>query len=103
MNWWKRLWRREQMEQELEKELRFHLEEHAKDLVEQGYDREEARRLGITQFEMSSGLNDSSRFIGALAQLVQDALVQPAHSLIPIQSAGRQLAEPQYAAAAGLD
>ena len=36
--------------------------------------REEARRLGITQFEMSAGLNDSPKFISALAQLVTDAL-----------------------------
>jgi ferrochelatase len=36
--------------------------------------REEAMRLGITQFEMSAGLNDSPRFIAALAQLVQEAL-----------------------------
>jgi ferrochelatase len=32
--------------------------------------REQARRLGITQFEMSAGLNDSPKFIRALAQLV---------------------------------
>jgi len=36
--------------------------------------REEARRLGITQFEMSAGLNDSPKFISALAHLVTDAL-----------------------------
>jgi protoporphyrin/coproporphyrin ferrochelatase len=36
--------------------------------------REEARRLGITQFEMSSGLNDSSKFIRALGELVLEAL-----------------------------
>ncbi|MGA9305443.1 MAG: ferrochelatase [Candidatus Sulfotelmatobacter sp.] len=36
--------------------------------------REEARRLGITQFEMSAGLNDSRRFISALTQFVVDAL-----------------------------
>jgi ferrochelatase len=36
--------------------------------------RDEARRLGITQFEMSAGLNDSPKFISALAQLVGDAL-----------------------------
>ena len=32
--------------------------------------REEARRLGITQFEMSAGLNDSPKFISALGELV---------------------------------
>jgi ferrochelatase len=36
--------------------------------------REEARRLGFTQFEMSGGLNDSPKFISALAQLVREAL-----------------------------
>ncbi len=36
--------------------------------------REEARKLGITQFEMSAGLNDSPKFISALAQLAFEAL-----------------------------
>jgi ferrochelatase len=36
--------------------------------------RAEALRLGITQFEMSAGLNDSPKFISALAQLVMEAL-----------------------------
>jgi ferrochelatase len=36
--------------------------------------REEARQLGITRFEMSSGLNDSPKFIRALGELVQEAL-----------------------------
>ena len=35
--------------------------------------REEARRLGFTQFEMSGGLNDSAKFIGALSQIVREA------------------------------
>ncbi len=67
----------------------------------------EARRLayslGIQQFEMSAGLNDSPKFIQALGQIVQEALGQEVHSYIPIRSKGRKLAEPQYAAAAGLD
>jgi len=65
--------------------------------------REQAQRLGVVQFEMSAGLNDSPRFIQALGQIVQKTLEQAVHSLIPIQSVGRQLAEPEYAAAAGLD
>jgi ferrochelatase len=65
--------------------------------------RAEANRLGITQFEMSAGLNDSAKFIRALAQLVTEALGQPVHTLLAIRNAGRTLAEPQYAAAAGLD
>jgi ferrochelatase len=35
--------------------------------------REEAHKLGIEQFEMSSGLNDSPTFIAALADLVINA------------------------------
>lgn len=62
-----------------------------------------AQQLGFTQFEMSSGLNDSPKFIKALGQLVQEALAQTHHLPIPIRTHGRQLAEPQYAAAAGLD
>jgi ferrochelatase len=65
--------------------------------------REQALQLGIRQFEMSAGLNDSPKFIQALGQIVCEALGQSVHSLIPIRSTGKQLAEPQYAAAAGLD
>jgi ferrochelatase len=36
--------------------------------------REEARKLGIEKFEMTSGLNDSPMFIAALAELVASAL-----------------------------
>jgi protoporphyrin/coproporphyrin ferrochelatase len=35
--------------------------------------REEARRLGIRQFEMSNGLNDSPKFIQALSEMVLKA------------------------------
>jgi protoporphyrin/coproporphyrin ferrochelatase len=65
--------------------------------------RHEAHRLGITQFEMSAGLNDAPKFIQALGQIVQQALAQPVPLSISIRNSGRQLAEPQYAAAAGLD
>src|SRR5580700_6667049 len=65
--------------------------------------REEARRLGITQFEMSAGLNDSPKFISALAQIVQQALSHAADTSIPIGGARRTFAEPKFAAAAGLD
>jgi ferrochelatase len=64
--------------------------------------REEAHRLGITHFEMSAGLNDSSKFIQALAEIVQQSMSAPVRALIPPQSIGR-LAEPQYAAVASLD
>ena len=36
--------------------------------------REEAAELGIQQFEMTSGLNDSPTFIAALADLVESAI-----------------------------
>ena len=62
-----------------------------------------AQKLGFTQFEMSAGLNDSPKFIQALGAIVQDALAQPIPLSIPVRTRGRQLADPQYAAAAGLD
>ncbi|HTW57418.1 MAG TPA: ferrochelatase [Terriglobales bacterium] len=65
--------------------------------------REQARRLGFTQFEMSAGLNDSPKFIRALGQIVREALGQQVHSLIPVRNTERQLAVPEYATAAGLD
>jgi ferrochelatase len=36
--------------------------------------RAQARRLGFTQFEMSAGLNDSPKFISALAHIVLEAM-----------------------------
>jgi len=62
--------------------------------------RELAARVGISQFEMSAGLNDSPKFIAALAQIVDEALAQPVSSLLP-HNLGRQWATPEYAAAAG--
>ena len=54
--------------------------------------REEARRLGITQFEMSAGLNDSPKFISALAQLVTEALGEEVDACVPVCESGRQAA-----------
>ena len=62
-----------------------------------------AESLGITQFEMTEGLNSSPKFIRALAHIVQDALAQDVPLSVPVRKQGRKLAEPQYAAAAGLD
>jgi protoporphyrin/coproporphyrin ferrochelatase len=45
--------------------------------------RELATALGIRQFEMSEGLNDSSPFIAALAELVLDAVSSSTGLLIP--------------------
>jgi protoporphyrin/coproporphyrin ferrochelatase len=65
--------------------------------------REEALRLGFTQFEMSAGLNDSPKFIEALTQIVQEVLTEPVHLLVPTQNYGRDLAVPELATASGLD
>jgi ferrochelatase len=54
--------------------------------------REEAHRLGIRQFEMSAGLNDSPKFISALAQLVQQALGSEVQQYMPVHEAGKQTA-----------
>jgi len=62
-----------------------------------------AEHLGFTRFEMSAGLNDSPKFIQALGQIVQESLAEEVSLSVPIPNHGRQLAEPQYAAAAGLD
>jgi putative ABC transport system permease protein len=45
MTWWHRLWRRRRLEEQLEKELGFHLDQHTTELMTQGYDPAEARRL----------------------------------------------------------
>jgi len=45
MNWWHRLLHRNRMEQQLDRELRFHLEQHTADLIAQGCEPGEARRL----------------------------------------------------------
>jgi ferrochelatase len=65
--------------------------------------REQAHKLGFTQFEMSAGLNDSPKFIQALAEIVREALAQQVHSLISIRSNETPLGTPEFAAASGLD
>jgi ferrochelatase len=47
--------------------------------------RDEARKLGIRQFEMTEGLNASPRFIDALARLVLRAVGESIHTVIPNQ------------------
>ncbi|MGC1373066.1 MAG: ferrochelatase [Candidatus Sulfotelmatobacter sp.] len=61
--------------------------------------REEAARLGFTQFEMSSGLNDSPKFISALGQLVLEALDEN-DCRNTVELNGRQVAAPELVAAA---
>ncbi|HEY3740001.1 MAG TPA: ABC transporter permease [Bryobacteraceae bacterium] len=45
MTWFARLWRHRRLETDLDKELRFHIEEHTADLVAQGRNPSDARRL----------------------------------------------------------
>jgi ferrochelatase len=47
--------------------------------------REEAAELGIQQFEMTAGLNDSPKFIDALAHLVLEAAGRSNTSILPNQ------------------
>jgi len=78
--------------------------DHVETLAEIDHEaREEAHQLGITQFEMSAGLNDSPTFIAALQQIVERALGQEIRPLLAMENAGGMLAAPQYATAAGLD
>ena len=57
--------------------------DHVETLGEINHDaRDEAYRLGITQFEMSAGLNDSPKFISALGRLVREALGEEFHSRV---------------------
>jgi len=53
--------------------------------------REQAGRLGITQFEMSAGLNDSPKFIEALGQIVLETMgvtgMNQAAEAIPLRTA----------------
>jgi ferrochelatase len=64
--------------------------------------RKQARQLGITQFEMSAGLNDSPKFIRALAQIVLEAMGEEVHQFTPalITESGRQLRPDAYTATA---
>jgi predicted permease len=45
MTWWQRLWRRREIEAQLNAELQFHLDQYASDLIAEGHDPEDARRL----------------------------------------------------------
>jgi protoporphyrin/coproporphyrin ferrochelatase len=53
--------------------------------------REEALGLGITQFEMSAGLNDSAKFISALGQLVLQATSEEVECYIPMHRVGSRV------------
>jgi ferrochelatase len=61
--------------------------------------REEAHRLGITQFEMSAGLNDSPKFISALGQLVLQCLGETVQSRVSVDGMARGITTPASMAA----
>jgi protoporphyrin/coproporphyrin ferrochelatase len=63
--------------------------------------RHEARQLGITQFEMTSGLNDSPKFISALVRIVLQAMGTTVHTPLRIHSGRQQVAATPLLAAAG--
>jgi protoporphyrin/coproporphyrin ferrochelatase len=76
--------------------------DHVETLCEIDHEaREEAHQLGIEQFEMTAGLDDSPKFIQALSEIVQQALAQEVPVSNPIRNSGRKLVAPQYAATAG--
>jgi len=80
--------------------------DHVETLAEIDHEaREQARRLGFTQFEMSAGLNDSPKFISALGQIVLRAMGAKAREFSSADHAEsrRELAAPECMAAAGLD
>lgn len=78
--------------------------DHVETLAEIDHEaRELATQLGITQFEMTAGLNDCPTFIRALAEVVQQAAKESVRDAIPVRNLGRQLATPEFAAAAGMD
>lgn len=79
--------------------------DHVETLAEIDHEaRERALSLGFTQFEMSEGLNDSPKFIRALAEIVHQALSEPASAAIHVRdNLGKPLAAPEFAAAAGMD
>jgi protoporphyrin/coproporphyrin ferrochelatase len=80
--------------------------DHVETLAEIDHEaRAQARRLGLTQFEMSAGLNDSPKFISALGQIVLRAMGGKARQFISADHAESrsELAAPEYMAAAGLD
>jgi ferrochelatase len=61
--------------------------------------RDEARRLGITHFEMSAGLNDSPKFIAALSELVLEALGEADECCVSMDGTAGPVAVPALLAA----
>ena len=61
MRWWQRVWRRKQMEAQLDQELNFHLEQHVRDLISQGLDPGEARRMALIALGGSEQVKEECR------------------------------------------
>jgi predicted permease len=76
MTWWRRFFTRRRLDEQLDKELRFHLEQHAADLIANGHDPAEARRMarldlgGVQQIK--EDVRDTRR-LGWLEDLWRDA------------------------------
>lgn len=74
MRWWQRFWQQKEMDEQLEKELGFHLEQHAADLIAQGYTPDEARRQarlalgGMAQVEEACREARETRWLEDLLQ-----------------------------------
>jgi predicted permease len=61
MSWWHRLWRKKQLDAQLDKELDFHLEQHIADLIQEGYDPQEARRRARLELGGPEQVKESTR------------------------------------------
>src|SRR4030095_16460974 len=61
MTWWYRLWRKKQLDAQLDKELDFHLEQHIADLIQEGYDPQEARRRARLELGGPEQVKESTR------------------------------------------
>ncbi len=94
MTWWRRFFGRRRLDEQLDKELRFHLEQHAADLIANGHDPAEARRMarldlgGVQQIK--EDVRDTRR-LGWLEDLWRDAAyalralrMQPAFAFVAL-------------------
>lgn len=61
MRWLTRLFRRERLERELESELHFHVEQQTRDLIAEGVDAAEARRLALASFGGLEPMKEAAR------------------------------------------
>lgn len=94
MTWWRRLFARRRLDEQLDKELRFHLEQHTADLIANGHDPAEARRMARLDLggmqQIKEDVRDTRR-LGWLEDLWRDAAyairalrMQPAFSAVAL-------------------